>query len=141
VDTPEAQTQTESAPTVVRGTETILLVEDEPTVRALAARVLRAQGYRVLEAANGEEALRLVQEYIEPIHLLLTDVVMPQMGGKAVAEQLNALFPTVKVLFISGYADETVVHRGGLEPGVEILQKPFSPAQLAQKVRAVLDKY
>jgi PAS domain S-box-containing protein len=141
VDTPEVQTQTESAPTVVHGTETILLVEDEPTVRALAARVLRAQGYRVLEAANGYEALRLVQEYIEPIHLLLTDVVMPQMGGKMVAEQLKALFPTIKVLFISGYADDTVVRRGGLEPGVEILQKPFSPAQLAQKVRAMLDKY
>lgn len=140
VEAADVQTSTESTPQVVRGTETILLVEDESMVRALAARVLRAQGYRVLEAANGYEALQLAREYTESIQLLLTDVVMPRMGGKALAEQLRAFLPTIKVLFTSGYAHDTIVDRGGLEPGVELIQKPFSPAQLAQKVRAVLDK-
>jgi two-component system, cell cycle sensor histidine kinase and response regulator CckA len=131
---------TATVPGVSAGTETILLVEDEPAVRALAARVLRAQGYHVLESADGVEALRIAQEFTGPtIHLLLTDVVMPQMGGRALAEQLRALLPGIKTLFISGYTDEAITHHGGVEPGIDLLQKPFSPRTLVQKVREVLN--
>ena len=132
---------TATAPEVLAGTETILLVEDEPAVRTLAARVLRSQGYHVLEAADGIEALRIAKEFTGPaIHLLLTDVVMPQMGGRALAQRLRALLPSVKTLFISGYTDEAITHRGEMEPRIYLLQKPFSPATLAQKVREVLNK-
>jgi CheY-like chemotaxis protein len=124
-----------------RGSETVLLVEDEPSVRDLALRLLKQQGYKVLEAANGEEALRVVQEHIgERIHLLLTDVVMPQMGGKELANQLKLLRPDVKVLYTSGYTDDAIVHHGVLEPGTHFLQKPFSPQTLSHKVREVLDR-
>jgi CheY-like chemotaxis protein len=124
-----------------RGKETVLLVEDEAPVRGLAVRVLRNQGYRVLEAANGEEALSVAGEHAgEKIHLLLTDVVMPQMGGKELADRLKALRPEIKVVFTSGYTDEAIVRHGVLEPGTDFLQKPFSPASLAQKVREVLDR-
>jgi two-component system cell cycle sensor histidine kinase/response regulator CckA len=123
-----------------RGTETVLLVEDEPSVRELAARALRQQGYTVLEAASGKEALQLSKEYGEKeIHLLFTDVVLPQMSGKRLAERLKELRPQVKVLFTSGYADNAVVQHQVLEPGVEFLAKPFSPAVLARKVRQILD--
>jgi CheY-like chemotaxis protein len=118
-----------------------LLVEDEPAVRELAAHVLRQQGYTVLAAANGDEALRLVQEQAgAEIHLLLTDVIMPQLDGKALAERLNTIYPKLKVLFISGYTDDAIVHHGVLEPGIDFLQKPFSPSLLAHKVREVLDR-
>jgi CheY-like chemotaxis protein len=118
----------------------VLLVEDEPAVRALAARVLRQQGYRVLEAANGDEALRVVRENTaEPIALLLTDMVMPQMGGQALAEQLALLSPTIKVLFMSGYTDAVIIKGSQLIPEAAFLQKPFSLEGLARKVREVLD--
>src|SRR5262249_49155611 len=121
--------------------ETILLVEDEPAVRALAARVLRAQGYHVLESADGVEALHIAKEFTGPtIHLLLADVVMPQMGARALAEQLRALLPGIKTLFISGYTDEAIAYRGEVEPRIDLLQKPFSPSILVQKVRDVLNK-
>jgi YesN/AraC family two-component response regulator len=95
----------------------------------------------VLEAANGVQALRVAQEHAgETIHLLQTDVVMPQMGGKELANQLKILRPEVKVLYTSGYTDDAIVHHGVLEPGINFLQKPFSPATLAQKVREVLDQ-
>ena len=124
-----------------RGSETVLLVEDEPSVRDLAHRLLNQAGYKVLEAANGEEALRVVQEHIgEKIHLLLTDVVMPQMGGKELANQLKNLRPDVKVLYTSGYTDDAIVHHGVLDPGTHFLQKPFSPKTLTHKVREVLDR-
>jgi PAS domain S-box-containing protein len=122
------------------GNETILLVEDEPSVRGLAVRVLREQGYTLLEAANGEEALHIVQEQDDKkINLLLTDVVMPQMGGKELAEKLKTLRPDIKVLFTSGYTDNAIVHHGVLEEGVNFIQKPFTPDALACKVRDVLD--
>ena len=116
------------------------MVEDEASVRNLAARTLRGRGYTVLEAANGEKALRLVeaQPGLE-IHLLLTDVVMPLLGGKGLAEQLSATRPDLKVLFISGYTDNTIAHHGVLEASIALLQKPFSPAALIRKVREVLD--
>ncbi len=123
-----------------RGAETILLVEDEPSVKGFAVQVLRENGYNLLEAANGNEALRMAQEYAGEIHLLLTDVVMPQMGGKELADRLKPLRPDIKVLFTSGYTDNAIVHHGVLEPGIDFLQKPFSPETLAQKVREVLDK-
>jgi PAS domain S-box-containing protein len=138
LDTLQGQDETESSS---RGSETVLLVEDEPLVRDLAHRILSQQGYKVLEAANGEEALRVVQEHIgEKIHLLLTDVVMPQMGGKELADQLKLLRPDVKVLYTSGYTDDAIVHHGVLEPGTHFLQKPFSPKTLSHKVREVLDR-
>jgi PAS domain S-box-containing protein len=124
-----------------KGSETILLVEDEASVRDLAFRLLNQQGYTVWEAANGEEALQIVHEHAgETIHLLLTDVVMPQMGGKDLAERLKISMPELKVLFTSGYTDDAIVHHGVLAPGINFLQKPFSLGTLTQKVREVLDK-
>jgi signal transduction histidine kinase/response regulator RpfG family c-di-GMP phosphodiesterase len=124
---------------IPQGTETILLVEDEAAVRQIAARTLRAQGYTVIEAANGTEALQITHTHPGAINLILTDVVMPSMGGGALVEQLKALYPAIKMLFTSGYTDDTIVHHGQLKPGVQFIQKPFSPAALARKVRDVLD--
>ena len=122
------------------GTETILLAEDEPTVRALVARILRARGYTVLEAADGEEALRVAQEHAGvAIQLLLTDVVMPRMGGPVLAARLTALRPTINVLFTSGYTDAAIVQHGMLDLGVAFLPKPYMSATLVRKVREVLD--
>ncbi len=130
----------DSAISIPQGSETVLVVEDEPSVRSLATHILRHQGYWVLEATNGEEALRVAQERLEEIHLLLTDVVMPRMGGKELADRLKTLRPNLKVLFISGFPDEAIAYHGILDSGVVLLQKPFSPAALAQKVREVLDR-
>jgi len=124
---------------IPQGSETVLVVEDEPSLRSLATHILRHQGYKVLEAADGEEALRVAQECIGEINLLLTDVVMPRMGGKELADRLQTLRPSVRVLFISGFPDDAIAHHGVITPGIAFLQKPFSPASLAQKVREVLD--
>jgi PAS domain S-box-containing protein len=121
------------------GTETILLVEDEEAVRALASKILQALGYKVIESANPEDALRIGEHYKEPIHLLLTDVVMPRMSGREVAERLAVLLPDLKVVYMSGYTDDSVVRHGVLETGTAFLQKPFTPAALARKIREVLD--
>jgi CheY-like chemotaxis protein len=124
-----------------RGNETVMLVEDDPLVRDLAHRLLIGQGYKVLEASDGKEALRIAQENIgEKIHLLLTDVVMPQMGGKELSEKLKLLRPDIGVLYTSGYTDNAIVHHGTLESGTYFLQKPFSLKSLSQKVREVLDQ-
>jgi CheY-like chemotaxis protein len=125
---------------LLRGAETVLLAEDEPAVRAMASRILRAYGYHVLEAADGEAALDLAQTYGQaPINLLLTDVVMPRMNGRLLAEQLLRLYPAIKVLYTSGYTDDASVHFGWQELGIDFIQKPFSPMALARKVRNVLD--
>lgn len=121
------------------GSETILLVEDEPIVRALAVQALRNYGYRVNEAMNGEDALRLVAGHEVEIDLLITDVVMPRLNGNELAERLQAVNPNVKVLYASGYTENTIVHHGVLMEGVAFLPKPFTPTLLARKVREVLD--
>jgi two-component system, cell cycle sensor histidine kinase and response regulator CckA len=121
-----------------RGWETVLLVEDESAVRALAREVLRRHGYVVLEARHGVDALRLAERHPDNIHLMITDVVMPHMGGRELAERLVAVRPKMKVLFMSGYTDQAVMHRH-LTPGSAFLQKPFTPEGFARKVRSVLD--
>ncbi|MGH6628324.1 MAG: ATP-binding protein, partial [Burkholderiales bacterium] len=124
-----------------RGTETILLAEDEPMVRNLSARVLKEQGYHLLEAVTGLDALSIAAEFGQSrIDLLLTDVVMPKMGGKELADRLKAIRPEMKVLFASGYTDEAIVRQGILDRSIPFIQKPFSPKALVRKVREVLDQ-
>ena len=123
-----------------RGRETILLVEDEPSVRGLVFEALRLNGYTVLEARHGIEALLTGTKHMGPIHLLLTDVVMPQMSGPEVADKLTTLQPNMKVLYMSGYPDHPVFAHGGLMKATAFLQKPFTPNVLVQKVREVLDR-
>jgi two-component system cell cycle sensor histidine kinase/response regulator CckA len=124
---------------MLRGAETILLVEDDAGVRGATRRFLEAHGYTVLEATQGREALRLCEKHCGPIDLLITDVVMPEMSGRDVAERLKPSRPNMKVLFMSGYTDKAIVHRGELDPGTAFLQKPFTPDALSRKVREVLD--
>jgi CheY-like chemotaxis protein/two-component sensor histidine kinase len=143
-----AQTGAESAPgpapaeeiALLRGSETILLVEDEAAVRIFAASVLRRQGYEVLEAHNGLEALELLQSTKAGVQLLVTDVVMPQMGGPELVARLRDLSATLPILYMSGYAERAVVHNGLVKSKQAFLQKPFTPIVLARKVREVLDK-
>lgn len=125
----------------LRGSETILAVEDDEEVRKLAVRILKKQGYTVFEASHGEEALRVAKEHARGgIHLLLTDVVMPGVSGPELAEGLTLILPEMKVIYMSGYTDNAVIHQGVLERGVNYIQKPFTPDSLARKVREVLDK-
>ena len=121
------------------GRETILLVEDEDGVRELAREVLLAHGYTVIEARDGESALRIVEDRRERLHLLLTDVVMPKMGGPELVRRVIGRHPDVKVLYMSGYPDDALGEQGVLEPGAVLLQKPFTPQGMADKVRQVLD--
>ena len=123
-----------------RGDETILIVEDDDVVRKLAVRILSDQGYKVLEAPQGIDAFLICAEHNGPIHLLLTDVVMPKMSGRELAETIISLRPGIKVLYMSGYTDNTIVHHGILMEGMNYIQKPFSVESLARKVREVLDK-
>ena len=122
-----------------RGTESILLVEDEEAVRALAREVLEGYGYTVFEARDVADAMLIAERHTGPIHLLVTDVVMPQMSGRALAERLASLRPEMKVLFMSGYTANAIVHHGTLDAGTSFVQKPFTPDVLARKVREVLD--
>ncbi len=122
------------------GTETVLVVEDEPLVRNMAVKVLTRQGYRVFAFANGAEALQSVRQMSEPLHLLMTDVVMPGMNGKELAQSIQALRPDIKVLYASGYTENAIAHHGVLDAGIEFIGKPYAPQALAVKVRKVLDK-
>ena len=125
--------------TLPHGSEIILLVEDEPALRAMAARILRESGYAVMEASNGDEALRLAIDAGGRMQLLVTDVIMPLMDGRALAEQLTSIYPEIKTLFMSGYASETISPLGEARRPEWFLQKPFTYAALARKVREVMD--
>jgi len=127
------------APAELTGDETVLVVEDEPSVRTLACEVLRRFGYHVLEAADPDQAVRESHRHEGPVHLLLTDVVMPRASGLQLARQLSVERPDLKVLYMSGYTDNAIVHHGVLDPGTALLEKPFSAAQLARKIREILD--
>ncbi|MSQ07016.1 MAG: response regulator [Dehalococcoidia bacterium] len=122
-----------------RGTETVLLAEDDSAVQGMVAAMLRTQGYTVLQACNGEEALAVARSPLgQGINLLLTDVMMPRMGGMELAEQFSHLYPSAKVLFTSGYTDEPVAFHGISGDSVPFIEKPFLPSDLASKVREVL---
>ncbi len=136
----EAEPETTEEPTSLEGTETILLVEDQEDVRTVAETALRRYGYHVLEASNAGEALLICERHPQKIHLLLTDVIMPRMGGQELAERLAQVRPDIKVLFMSGYTDHAVLHHGILDSGFAYMQKPFVPELLARRVREVLDK-
>jgi signal transduction histidine kinase len=123
---------------VVGGAETVLVVEDQAEVREYAIKVLKDYGYHVIDAENANDALRHCEWEHDPIHLLLTDVVMPNMSGRELADRVKKVRPGTKVLFMSGYTDDVILRHGMLEEGVEFIEKPFSPEALAGKVRAVL---
>ena len=121
------------------GDETVLLVEDDTAIRDLARQLLQKQGYTVLEARSSQEGLQVAAGFAGTIHLLLTDVVLPDQSGKVLADELAASRPGLRTLYMSGYTDNAIAHHGVLDPGVAFLQKPFSPVALARQVRAVLD--
>ena len=142
VEAPLDIDQSETPPrSIPDGSETVLIAEDEPGVLTLVCDTLRTHGYTVLEARNGKEALAISQRYQGPIHLLLTDVVMPQMNGREVSERLLLVRPDVKVLYMSGYTDDAVLRHGVVANGVDFLPKPFTPGAVARTVRKMLDGY
>jgi CheY-like chemotaxis protein len=128
-----------ASPDPARGSETILLVEDEAVVRELAAQILRGHGYRVLEAMTGPEALQIAGEHGGPVHLLLADVVMPQMSGRELSDHLQLRYPDMRTLYMSGYGGSVTAYHGISEEGAAFLPKPFSAEVLTRKVRAMLD--
>ncbi len=138
-DAVRAQAPAEAAKEGLQGWETVLLVEDEAALRTMVRRVLESNGYRVLEARHGDDALQVVEQHVGPVHLLLTDVVMPGMSGRELAEHLTSQHRGLKVLFMSGYTDDAIVHHGVLHPGAAFLQKPFTPEGMVRRVREVLD--
>ena len=121
-----------------RGLETVLLAEDEESLRKMIREVLEAQGHTVLDAGDGREALSVSERYDGPIHAMITDVVMPQIGGSELAERLSSRRPNFKILYVSGYADNAILHHGILAPGVHFIQKPFAPEGLTSKLRKLL---
>ena len=133
VEEPEPATQ------LIGGKETILLVEDEDMIREMATQTLTRQGYKVLSAMHGQEALDMYAEGSAPIDLIITDVIMPHMSGKQMVERLAETRGKMPVLYISGYTESAIVHHGILDNDVILLQKPFTPATLTQHVRAILD--
>jgi PAS domain S-box-containing protein len=139
VDAVAQKVQLTPTATSVRGTETVLIVEDEAKVRHLAERILRAAGYTVLTARNGVEALLLVERHDGPVHLMLTDVVMPGMTGRSLATQLKDTRPRTKVLFMSGYTDDAILHHGLLDNATHFVSKPYAASELTRKVREALD--
>ena len=139
VDAPAERRATPPPAPSLTGTETILLTEDDTILRPLAKALLEKLGYTVLEAGDTDEALAAAKKHAGPIHLLIADVVLPGPSGRELARRLAASRPDTRVLYVSGYTDDAIVHHGMLEPGLNFLQKPFTPAVLARKVRAVLD--
>jgi len=122
-----------------RGVETLLLVEDDAAVREVTLAMLADSGYKILQASSGDEALKICEEHKGEIHLLLSDVVMPGMSGKELADRIIEEHSGMKVLFMSGYTDNAIQHHGVLEPGTAFIEKPFSQAVLTRKIRDVLD--
>jgi DNA-binding response OmpR family regulator len=125
---------------VAMGTETILVAEDDAMIRAIAHRVLAMQAYTVLDAGNPREVIELAAQHNGPIDLLITDVVLPEMGGRELADRLLRDRAEMAVLYMSGYTDNAIVHHGRLDPDTEFLAKPFTPATLLRRVREVLDR-
>ena len=121
-------------------TETVLVVEDEPAARELVGEILRDEGYSVLLASDGQEAVEIATRTASPIHLLLTDVVLPRLSGRAAADRIRGIHLRIKILYMSGYTDDQVTRHGVLEPGIVLLQKPFTPADLIRRVGEVLDR-
>ncbi|MDX6694372.1 MAG: hypothetical protein QOF02_1975 [Blastocatellia bacterium] len=141
VDSPAEEFKTSPAETKAQlGTETVLLVEDEEMVREMTREILQESGYRVIEAKHGHEALLVAEQHNGPIHLMLSDVVMPQMSGRELAEQLSPLRREMKVLYMSGYTDDAIVHHGVLDEGMAFIEKPFTPNALTRKLREVLNE-
>ena len=123
----------------LRGNETILVAEDEDVVRELACQVLRVYGYNVLEAPHGGSAILKCEQYKDDIHLILSDIVMPEMSGPELVTRLKLYYPEMKVLYMSGYTDDAIVRYGILEDNIQFIQKPFSPVSLLKKIRTVLE--
>jgi two-component system cell cycle sensor histidine kinase/response regulator CckA len=138
--TPKWNADAEAGPANLEGSETILVAGDEDAVRDIAVKALRQRGYLVLAAASGEEALEITIQHGGPIHLLITDVVMPGMSGRELSDTLLLDRPLVRTLFVSGYAEDTIVQHGVLEPGTWFIAKPFTPLLLSRKVREILDR-
>jgi CheY-like chemotaxis protein len=136
--TPPRRMASDNLPT---GTETILLAEDDPSLLEMSARLLRRLGYTVLTATNGMEALALKHKRnIGHIDLLLTDVVMPHMNGKELSDRIRIIYPHSRILFTSAFTESAITHNGVLDEGIALLQKPFTPTALANKVREILDQ-
>jgi signal transduction histidine kinase len=133
-----ARVDSEADAAQLRGPETVLVVEDQDEVRAFAASVLKSYGYQILEARDGPQALALAELHAGPIHVLLTDVVLPGMNGRQLADHLTALRPETKVLYTSGYTQDVIAHRGVLDRGVAYIAKPYTPEGLAAKLRAAI---
>jgi two-component system cell cycle sensor histidine kinase/response regulator CckA len=138
IDGPAEVPAVQAPPVLSKGWETILLVEDEDSLRAIAREILEEQGYRVLEADGPEKAMEIVRLHPEPIHLVLTDVVMPGMNGRTLTAKLVAVRPELKVLYMSGYTDDVIAHSGVLESGTLLIEKPFRAVALLERVRSAL---
>jgi two-component system cell cycle sensor histidine kinase/response regulator CckA len=142
VDMGQAQQEAVTATRgVTKGTETVLLVEDDDQVRSILTSILETQGYHVIVASNGTEALKIAAQDNGLIHLMMTDVVMPQMSGRELAEQVSEIRPDMKILYMSGYTDDAIVRHGLLDEKLNFLQKPFDSAAVSRKVRQVLDPH
>ncbi|MHA1620084.1 MAG: response regulator, partial [Promethearchaeota archaeon] len=138
-ESPQSTTMVETSILPLEGTETILVVEDESNVLNLIDKITKPRGYHILQANNGEEALRLAKSLPDPVDLLITDLMMPIMGGKELAEKFRDRYPSSKILFMSGYTDDLAMISDIAEKSLAFLQKPFTPLTLLQKIRFVLD--
>ena len=134
------QLKQDTAMDSAKGRETVLLVEDEPTILTLGRRMLESLGYEVLSASSPGEAIEIAEEYAGPIHLLITDVIMPEMNGRDLARRLLTIYPDMERIFMSGYTADVIAHHGVLDKGVHFIQKPFSVDMLADKVRKALEE-